>query len=254
MVGSPYAPLLAARPDDAYLRWEVRPDQIRYSAGRADGVVLVAPSAYHGKLWLTGLGDPATVAALASSALGAEVGQGIAGISLPDASVGLLPDDQRPDRLERWMWWSVERAPDVADQRVQALRPDDQRVPGLLDQSGSVYLRPGDPRAIEWHGLAEGGELLACLAVERHHPQVPHLASVVVDGAARGRGLGRALCGTVTGQLLAAGAPAVSLAMMSDNVPATGLYEGLGFRPGAGFSSGTLPGRRDLPPVPGWAP
>ena len=226
---------------------------VKYAAGIADSVVLVAPSAYHGKRWLTGLGTAPDVAVLTEAALAAPAGNAIAGLSLPDGVLQQLPAPLRPERLERWAWWWTERPyAALADPFVVPLTTIDDRLTPLLRQSSSVYLRPGDARVEAWYGLVEHGALLGCLAVERHHPSVPHLASVVVDSAARGRGAGTRLCGTVVNRLLATGAPVVSLAMMQDNEAAAALYRRLGFQRAADFTSGTIPGRRGSPPVAGW--
>ena len=77
-------------------------------------------------------------------------------------------------------------------------------------------------------------------------------ASVVVDRSVRGHRYGTRLCGAVVARLLRAGAPVVSLAMMTDNRAAAALYRSLGFATGPSFVSGTIPGRRGLPQVPGW--
>jgi ribosomal protein S18 acetylase RimI-like enzyme len=53
--------------------------------------------------------------------------------------------------------------------------------------------------------------------------------------------LARLLCGTVTAEALAAGAPAVTLDMYASNDVARRLYTGLGFVWGRGSSSGLLP-------------
>lgn len=250
---APYGHLAAARPGDAFLTWEVVPETVEHAWGSGDAVLWIAPSAYHGKRWLTGLGAADVVGTLAAAALASPQGDTVAGLSLPGSAMDLVPTALRPTRLERWTWWSSATVPpQAADPRVVDLDGGDPRLPALLDQSASVYLRPGDPRVRAWFGLVEGSVLRACLAVERHHPQVPHLASVVVDRSVRGQRYGSRLCGAVVARLLKAGAPVVSLAMMTDNRAAAALYRGLGFRPGPSFESGTIPGRRGLPPAPGW--
>lgn len=251
-----YVVLAAARPGDPYLTWEVVASRVSHAWSQGTSVAWIAPSAYHGKRWLTAMGDPAAVARLATQALSTTAGGTVVGLSLPPAAFELLPSALRPRHLERWTWWWTQTPPrhGSADPDVVSLPPGDARLPDLLAQSGSVYLRPGDPRAEGWFGLVEDGELRACLAYERHHPQVPHLASVVVDGPWRGKGYGARLCGAVTASLLAQGAPAVSLAMMTANSPATALYASLGFASGGSFASGTLPGRRHYPAEPGWQP
>jgi ribosomal protein S18 acetylase RimI-like enzyme len=204
----------------------------------------VAPSAYHGRPWLTVVGEPAEAAELAGTALASSDGGRCAGVSLPPGAAEQLAGLQ-VRRSQAWTWWwlaAPDRSPGPgpAGVRVGPLAADDPRLPALLDQSSSVYLRPGDPRVRSWHGAAAGQELLGCLAVEQHKPGVPHLASVVVARSARRHGVARTLCGAVCGQLLRQGAPTVTLAMMTANSAAAELYRGLGFAPGPSFVSGTL--------------
>jgi GNAT superfamily N-acetyltransferase len=255
MAAQPYLVLAAARPSDPYLTWEVVPQQVQRAWGEADALLWLAPSAYHGKPWLTGMGEPAAVADLARQALAEPTADAVVGLSLPPAAFEHLPEDYRPRRLEHWTWWWTRTPPtERVDADVVPLAPEDPRLPALLDQSASVYLRPGDPRAVGWFGLEQGDRLVACLAHERHHPQVPHLASVVVDRTQRRAGFGARLCGSATAALMRQGAPAVSLAMMTANTAAASLYRSLGFTAGDAFASGTIPGRRDLPAMAGWRP
>lgn len=250
---TPYRTLVEARGSDAFLTWEVEADEVQQVWADRDAAVWLSPSAYHGKPWLTGLGSGERVLPLLLAALDAPTTASTAGISVPPEAVVALPSRWRPRRMERWTWWWTDEQPSFPpDPAVAPLGPDDPRLPGLLQQSASVYLQPGDPRVHGWYGLVEAGRLLACLAVERHHHAVPHLASVVVDDSARRNGAGTRLCGTVVGGLLDGGAPAVSLAMMSANAPAAALYRRLGFQRGPSFASGTLPGRRNVPVEPGW--
>ena len=241
----PYADLAAALPDDPYVRWEVVPQRVGRVWTAPGAVVWEAPSPYHGKPWLTAVGG-AGIADLLRVALAD--GSPAVGVSVPDALADTLPPDLRPARYARWTWWWTEEAPPGSDDpRVVRLTGEEAALTGLLDQSSSVYLRPGDPRVRSWHGVVDGESLRACLAVEEHQPGVPHLASVVVDRASRREGLGRALCGTVVRGRLAAGAPAVSLAMMTANRAAAALYEGLGFSRCPANASGSLPGRAAIP-------
>ncbi len=252
--GAPAQPA-DARPADPYLRWEVVPGAVRQSWSGQSATAWIAPSAYHGKLWLTCLGDPEASVDLTARALAGPLGPAVAGISVPQGAEDLLRADVRPPQWERWTWWWTRRPPDIgatAAGEVVVLAEDDPRLPPLLAESRSVYLRPGDPRVRQWWGIDCHGALLACLAVESHHPQVPHLASVVVAAQERGRGYATKLCSAVVVDRFAAGAPAVTLAMMSANTAARRLYSRLGFHAGPSFASGTLPGRRGLPRQPGW--
>lgn len=219
--------------DHPYLAWEVVPEEVSRVWGADGSLAWIAPSAYNGKPWLTTLGDPAVIVDLVAQAdLHAVVG-----ITVPPESLPLL--SIQPRRVERWTWWWTQHDPGINDPRVRPLTGTEPGLAQLLQQSSSVYLRPGDPRVLAWFGLWEQGELAACLAVESHKPGIPHLASVVVDAQLRGQGLGRALCGTVVHRLLAA-APAVTLGMMTANAAAAGLYRGLGFTAGPSYASGPL--------------
>lgn len=60
-----------------------------------------------------------------------------------------------------------------------------------------------------------------------------HLARLIVDPHARGRGVGRALAERLLERALAKGALTVSLNVFDDNHPALSLYRSLGFRSAA---------------------
>jgi ribosomal protein S18 acetylase RimI-like enzyme len=75
---------------------------------------------------------------------------------------------------------------------------------------------------------------------------VPLLASIAVDVAARGRGLGAAVTAALTRRALAAGAPVVTVDLYADNPVALRLYRRLGFTLDQQFVSWHLP--------PGWSP
>ena len=250
---TPYQNLLRAWGPDAFLRWEVEGDEVA-QAWTAPGTALwLAPSAYHGKPWLTGLGPGEQLLPLLLDALDDPSTASAAGISVPPEALAGLPARWLPRRTERWTWWWTPDPPPVPpDDAVERLPDDDPRLPDLLQQSASVYLQPGDPRVHGWYGLVQAGSLRACLAYEHHHQAVPHLASVVVDAQSRGQGYGARLCGTVVHELLGQGAPVVSLAMMTANRAAAALYRGLGFQQGPSFASGTVPGRRGVPVADGW--
>jgi ribosomal protein S18 acetylase RimI-like enzyme len=246
-----YDLLRAWGPAEPFLAWEVVPDQVLRAWGSPAAVGWLAPSAYHGRRWLTVIGEPAGAAELAATALATADGQGCAGVSLPPGAPELV-DGLALRHREAWTWWWTRQPPPgpVAPQ-VCEIPADDPRLPPLLAQSGSVYLQPGDPRARAWYGYVIGERLLGCLALEQHKAGVPHMASVVVDAAARRSGIGAALCGGVAALALASGAPAVTLGMMTTNSAAAALYRGVGFRPGPSFVSGTIAGRT-VDAEPGW--
>lgn len=59
--------------------------------------------------------------------------------------------------------------------------------------------------------------------------EIAYIASVAVDPAFRGRGLGRLLMETVMRRLVGAGVAAIGLHVREDNLAAIRLYESLGF-------------------------
>lgn len=89
---------------------------------------------------------------------------------------------------------------------------------------------PGRGYASLWL-VARGprGRLLGVGAVHELASGMPHLAGIVVDGAHRGRGIGRLLTAELTRRAIEE-AGVSTLGVYSDNVPATRLYAALGYR------------------------
>lgn len=245
---SAHAALLAARPEDLFLRYDVVPGRVSraHVEGRAVGWTSDHP--FRHVRWLTVLADdPAAAADLAARLVAAD--PRVDGLTLPEAAAALLPAQAAPPVGERWCWWLTDSAPAPrsGEAAVADLALDDARIGPLLAHSASASAFPGDRAVRRWVGVLDGDELLACAAHVEHVPGVPHLASVVTAPGARGRGLAADLCARLTRDALRAGAPVVTLGMYSDNDVARRVYTRLGFVVDRDFSSGYLPGRGPHP-------
>ena len=104
--------------------------------------------------------------------------------------------------------------------------------------------------------VGPGGALLACGVawVEQHLPgpagpsgRRGHIASISVDPAARGRGLGRVVFAGLMDWVAEAGLTRVDLTATSMGL---GLYEGFGFTRGGGTAMTWVP--PDAPPLESW--
>ncbi|MFI0816839.1 GNAT family N-acetyltransferase [Streptomyces sp. NPDC021098] len=106
---------------------------------------------------------------------------------------------------------------------------DHADISALLDEAfPRSYARPGCPGAHRWAGARDAsGALLACAADAWSAPHVGFLAGVATAEQARGRGIGRAVCGLALDGLVADYGRA---ALMVDgwNTAAVRLYRGLG--------------------------
>jgi mycothiol synthase len=75
----------------------------------------------------------------------------------------------------------------------------------------------------------DGGRMLGFHWTKVHSPALGEVYVVGVDPAAQGLGLGRALTRAGLSHLAGRGVSEVELYVESDNLPAIGLYRGLGF-------------------------
>lgn len=236
----------------AFLRWEVAPQLLRQALQLPNAVAWIAISPYNGWPWITAAGQHEGVVRAIAQLADLEVeGYGPPrGLSVPAATIDELPDPLRPKRVDDWTWWSTSKTPPPVpgEEAVQRIDAYDDGINELLRSSASAYLRPGDDRAEAWYGVLDNQQdwqpPISCAAVEQHRDAVPHLASVATDPRHRGRGLATAVCGAVTRAALENGAPAITLAMMTNNLAATSVYRRLGFQAGPRFVSGWLPGRQ----------
>lgn len=248
--------LLAALDGDPYVRFELDPGtlaRVRTAPGRA--VSYMSSHPYRGVRWITALAaDPSSSddVAVAVDLLtelareSAAAGDPVTGITVSRGGRELLPDDLRPPEAWQWDFWWTDEAPATTAYDVVDLDAADPRIPVLLAAaSPSAPIAPGDPRVTRWAGiedadLVETDGLAALLAQTGHRSGAAHLNDVATHPDRRGRGLAKALCGRVTADALAAGAPAVTLGMYAENDAARRVYTALGFHCARGQTSGPL--------------
>jgi GNAT superfamily N-acetyltransferase len=233
-----HAELLEASGNDPFVRWQVRAD-VPLQAWDVGGAVAFVRTRATGRRQLTVLGAPHAAAAAVHALVTADAtAPGTAraqGITVPFGTLPLLGDDVRIGAGDDWDWmWAdastigrleidgrVARLPDDAQGQVTAL---------LAAASPRHSSDPGDPDVLAWYGIREGdGALVACAAHTESVPGVPHLASIATHPSVRGHGLGTALTAGVTGRLLGAGAPVVTLGMYADNDVARRMYARIGY-------------------------
>jgi ribosomal protein S18 acetylase RimI-like enzyme len=253
------ARLLAARPDDRFLRYDVSPRRIErvLTAGRS--VAWTSTHPFRQVRWLTLVADDLEAGGALAAELAAEVSGSeavISGVTAPPGTA--LPPPLVAPETEQWCWWWTEQepAPRPGEGAAVVLAAADPRLPGLLAHSRSASAAPDDDRVRRWLGIVDGEELVAVAAHTEHQPGVPHLASVVTHPDHRGRGHAADLCARLTREALADGAPVVTLGMYSDNDLARRVYARLGYTVDKEFRSGYLPGQAppEDPGAPGLEP
>jgi ribosomal protein S18 acetylase RimI-like enzyme len=228
--------------DDPYLRFEVDPERPVVGFSRGDAVVWSTRSPYRGLRWLYALGPADQAAALAAESH-EWLDQPPYGVTFPVESVPLLPDPLRPAAFDAWDWWWIADAPAVQPGETDAgwIAEGAELRAFLHRASPRRSADPGDDRVRRWAGIHRDGRLVAAAADTQHIDGVPHLASIAVEPELRGGGLGGAITAWLTRQLLAEGAPVVTLGMYADNEPARRVYRRLGFHDQHRFISGRTP-------------
>jgi GNAT superfamily N-acetyltransferase len=103
-------------------------------------------------------------------------------------------------------------------------------VTGMIREAyPESYAWPGDPGVHRWAGIrGAGGELLTVAAEAWSTPEIGFMSGVATRPAARGRGLGAAICAFVAEELLVE-RERVALLVDYWNAAALATYAGLGF-------------------------
>lgn len=227
---------MAARPEDAFLRWSVRePLSVRH-AGRS----VSAYRRHHrsGEGWITAVGDDAepTLALLDLHVRElTDEGMDVTGVTVPrgwDASLSLHEADS-------WSFWLIESATPHRPRRpVVPVDHADPRLTALLAHSPSAEHEPGGRPPVRWLGVIEGDALVAVGAQTSLRDPAGHIAAVVTHPSHRGRGLARDVCAELVRVMLDDGCPVVCLGMYSDNEAAARVYSALGFTRVGDYVSG----------------
>jgi len=134
---------------------------------------------------------------------------------------------------------------DLTDPRVLRLLEDHLADMHATSPAESVHALDvsglSDPAVTFW-AIADGEDLLGCVALKQLSPEHGELKSMRADAAARGRGLGRRLLEHVLDEARARGYVRVSLETGTEAffAPARSLYEKAGFAECPPFGSYAL--------------
>lgn len=206
----------------------------------APGALLVALSSRRRGTGLHGLGDPTAVAGLLRahadevSALAPDYVTAARGTwevaGAPVAGFVAQGSD--------WDWWHADAPLDASTEGVVRLGTGPRDVALVADCLARAHptasTAADDPALTGWWAVPEGDHLLGVVgAIELGPGLPPHLVSLGVDPAARGRGLAARLLAAAVRDGLAVtpelGPPRVSLGMYADNETARRVYERLGW-------------------------
>jgi ribosomal protein S18 acetylase RimI-like enzyme len=247
-----HAALLEATGDHPFVRYDV-PSALAETwwqsadaggpgdgAGGRPGAVAFRRTRHTSRHLVSLLGDDAGVARLvdalpelAREARLSPDGRGAVGVSVPQHLEALLTRRYRvlPGGDWEWFWTDSPPPPDGrAAARVVPLDDvarRDEVTAFLAAHSPTADTAPGGGE--RWFAVLSGaGSLEAVAALGRTSAGAPHVSSVAVDGALRGRGLGRAVVAAVT-RVAVEESGVCTLGMYSHNVVARGLYRSLGY-------------------------
>lgn len=240
--------LLRRADNDPYIRCEVQGD----GAGLVSQSGWVALHTHGGRAGATVVLDaqpdrPAGAALLAAAVhLAAERGCRLSWFTTPDGIE--LPLAVHWRRGAPWVWMSTtELKPDEGEWRLVEL--DDAADAEEL-RAFALPINPlweGDPgQGLNryWLGARDdAGRLIGCGTVHETMAGVGHLAGLVVDPAARGQGLGRAITWALSARVLASDGIA-TLTAYADNTAAIAVYHSVGYQTDHRFRSRFLKPRR----------
>lgn len=239
--------LVDASGEDVFVRCSVPLDDGVEGWAIGAGVAWFTESRRRRAGWLNVVADARTASILVEVVAQA-LGSRLSGVTVPAAALPHLAAKLRPPAYNRWDWFFTATPPPLQpgeDAVVWAVPEDEPAIGALLDADSPRHsARPGEADVLRWCVVrGDDGSLLACAALVEHVPGVAHLAGIVTRRDQRGRGLGRAVTAWLTRQLLAEGAPLVTLGMYADNDVARRIYRALGYVEAHQFASGYLPGR-----------
>jgi ribosomal protein S18 acetylase RimI-like enzyme len=242
------AEVLAATGGDRFARNTVRPESYPTTGWRTrDAVAWVGFDAEEHRPYLQALGTPDAVHAVLAVAV-REVPPGLRGddgsvpATVPAAAAAGLGGRLRVEFSWRFRACTTPPAEPAVPTTELAAAGDD-RVTRLLRRSVPFTSAwPGDPAVRRWVVVEDGADVVACAADTSAVPGLGHMGAVAVAPEARRRGLGAAVVGRLTRDLLLAGGDAVVVGVLESEPAAQRLYDALGFVTEHTFRSGPLAG------------
>lgn len=222
-----------------------------------DGAVAVLTEGGGRRPGLTGLGEPASVARLLAAAVEAGADRVARWVTAARGTWAAL-DDATAAAFAAWSppssWdcmWTGAPLTGVPGHAVERLPAADagvaDEVREALDRAHpTASTSPDDERLMGWWVVRDDGRIVALVGALRYAPGLaPHLVSLGVDPACRGRGLAGAVLAAAVGDGLAAGTdvgPAmVWLGLYASNAAARRVYLRHGFTLGHELDSRDAP-------------
>lgn len=157
---------------------------------------------------------------------------GALSVTVPQHLEPLLQQRWRVGAGGDWEWLFTESVPTPSPGQDAVVLLDDtgrraEVTAFLAEHSPTADAVPGG--GDQWFAIeTEQGALAAVAATTRTSGGAPHLASVAVDGARRGQGLGRAIVGDATRRAVEQQG-VCTISLYSANAVARGLYVSLGY-------------------------
>lgn len=231
--------LVAARPDDPFIRWRVTGDDLVAVQVEGDHVGWLRVSQQSGEVWATTLGsDPARVKAILTALA---TMMPIDGVTVEESVFSHLPPVFMSPDPGHWCLWTLDPTTvDERDSTATILAPDDHRISGVLAHSDSAHVFPGATGIERWCGVVQGEALLSVGAQVKSATGAAHLVSICTHPSARGAGLAGEVCNALIIKAISDQVPMIFLEMYAGNESGRRLYSSLGFSEVGVYRSGLL--------------
>jgi GNAT superfamily N-acetyltransferase len=229
-----FSDLLAAFPDDRFLRHDVDAGRVIRCAITTTAWSIRGRSAYWSADWVTAWSYAANAGAVSTDIsehfrwqTSRSDASSVRGITCNEGAANTSTQSIEAANDWSWFWTDAEHSrSDLSNSVVEIDHHDSRLLPLLSHSPTASHERDGQPPH-KWFGIESDGELLSVAAVKRM-PRCFDIQSVVTHSDARCRGLSTQVCGHATAWALQH-APVVALGMMTDNQIAERMYTGLGY-------------------------
>ncbi|WP_341720336.1 GNAT family N-acetyltransferase [Micromonospora sp. FIMYZ51] len=222
--------ILAAAQHHPFVRHSLPPEQPVRGWRRDDALCWLLPATFPGPVG-GALGAPNRAVELVTALTRDRLVDTGRWVHLPRFDPATLDDRLAGAAYEDWefLWTSTAPPPQPGEERVVRLdETDHPALTALIERSyPASTVRPGSPRVVDWYGIRDGDQLIACGA-DCTRGDIGFLAGLTVAPEHRGRGLGAALTTGLT-RTLSARYDLVALGVYLANTGALRLYRRLGY-------------------------